>query len=343
MDLTVSVAMCTRNGAAHVEEQLRSILAQSVPANEIVISDDASSDETVSIARRVLAEASPVAGSPRLVLLENSRALGVRMNFEQALRTSTSDLIALCDQDDVWHPDRLAVGVREFSSSSDLLMLHSDARLVDESGAPMGHSLFEALGINETEQEAIRSGHGFEALLHRNLVTGATTMVRAELVTRAVPFPSPWVHDEWLAIVAAATGRLDFSDAQLIDYRQHSTNQIGVRKLTGLGKIRRVLEPRNDRNRYLLERAEVLLARLEMLGDEVSPTVLDLARAKVAHQRARAALASARYRRLLPVLREVRTGRYALFSRGNADVVRDLFQPAGNANSTSPASASRGA
>jgi glycosyltransferase involved in cell wall biosynthesis len=343
MALAVSVAMCTHNGAAHIEEQLTSILAQSRVPDEIIVSDDASTDETVQTIRRVMASTGSLKGSPRLVVLQNATALGVRKNFEQALRACTSELVALCDQDDIWHPDRLAAAIAEFDRLPDLLMLHSDARLVDEAGEWMGHSLFEALGITEAERESIRTGHGFEGLLRRNLVTGATTMVRSALVSRAAPFPSPWVHDEWLAVIAAATGRLDFFDAMLIDYRQHGANQIGVRKLTGIGKIRRVLEPRNDRNAYLLERAEVLLARLEQLGDIVPPAILELARGKVTHQSARARLSTARYRRWIPVLREARSGRYSKFSRGNADIVRDLFQPAGDPDSVSSASVSRGA
>jgi hypothetical protein len=129
-------------------------------------------------------------------------------------------------------------------------------------------------------------------------------------------------------MVASATGQLDYLPEALIDYRQHGKNQIGVRKLNLRGKIRRVLEPRNDRNSYLLERAQVLLTRLEMLGDRVPAITLELARGKVVHHQVRAALSNRRWQRLIPVLREATTGRYSRYSRGMADILRDLLQPA---------------
>jgi glycosyltransferase involved in cell wall biosynthesis len=328
---SVSVALCTRNGAAHLEEQLSSIFGQSVLPDEIVVADDASSDDTVAIVQAAFERGSGYEAhtQPRLVLIQNPEPLGVTANFQRAMEACTGDLVILSDQDDVWHPNRLSVALAIFERSPSLDMLYSDARLVDDIGAPLGQSLFEALGITTVERDAIRAGEGFNALLRRNLVTGATAVVRRALVERAIPFPAPWIHDEWLAIIAAATGDLDFSPKQLIDYRQHASNQIGVRKLGPRDKVRRIREPRGDRNRYLLERAQVLLARLEQLGKLVSADKLQLARGKVEHQRVRADLPSARPQRWLPVLREVRTRRYFLFSRGWGDVVRDLVQPAG--------------
>jgi hypothetical protein len=146
-----------------------------------------------------------------------------------------------------------------------------------------------------------------------------------------VPFPTPWVHDEWLAVIAAATADLSYLREQLIDYRQHGANQIGVRKLNLLGKVKRVLEPRNDRNRYLLERSKVLLDRLEKLDAKVNADDLELVRGKVTHQLFRSSLPTTRAKRWRPVLREARTGRYALFGRGRGDILRDLFQPVGTA------------
>jgi glycosyltransferase involved in cell wall biosynthesis len=327
---TVSVALCTHNGAAHLEEQLRSILEQSVLPDEVVISDDASSDSTLAIAQAIFDD-HPRALRPRLVILNNPEPLGVTRNFEQALLACSSDLIALCDQDDVWHRDRLRVALGRFEQSPTLELLHSDARLVDEQGAALGHSLFQALEIGQAERDAIHSGDAFAALLRRNLVTGATVMVRRELVHRAAPFPSPWVHDEWLAVITATTGVIDLSEQQLIDYRQHGANQIGVSKLGLRGKFGRLFEFRNDRNDYLLDRAQVLLGRLQELGAAVSPRDLELARGKVEHHRVRAALPARRLKRWAPVLKEVATGRYSRFSRGWADVVRDLVQPGGAA------------
>ena len=321
--LRVSVALCTHNGAAYVEEQVRSILAQTYRPAEIVLSDDASTDATIALVT-ALVEPSGVA----LTVFANSPALGVTKNFEQAVRGCTGDLVALCDQDDVWHPDRLALMVGLFDERSDLLLASGDAELVDAAGARLDHTLFEALEVDETELAAVDRGDAFAALLRRNLVTGATTVLRRNLVDIAGDFPSSWVHDEWLASMAAAVGRVMITRERLVDYRQHGANQIGAAKLSLRGKIGRVLEPRGSRNARLEARAQALVERLQLLGAAVPVAILAGARGKLDHERVRNALPANRLRRIRPVLAEARSGGYELYGRGRADILRDLVQPA---------------
>jgi glycosyltransferase involved in cell wall biosynthesis len=326
MQPSLSVALASRNGAPFIAEQLRSIFAQSVLPEEIVVSDDASTDETVSIVEAVFAEfaATPV----RTRIIRNETPLGVRENFEQAMRACSGDLISLCDQDDVWHPIRVERVTARFRGAPELLLLHSDARLVDATGGLLGYTLFEALGISAADITSIHEERAFSALMRRNLVTGATVVFRRGLLARALPVPAPWMHDEWLAVIAAAVGRVDVIEAPLIDYRQHSTNEIGVRKLNLRGKVGRILEPRGGRNSYLVERSRVLLARLNRLGTVVPDPVMTAAEAKFLHLRARDELPDSRTGRFLPVLKETLTGRYGNYSRGVGDIARDLAQPA---------------
>ena len=89
-------------------------------------------------------------------------------------------------------------------------------------------------------------------------MTGATAAIRRRLAAVAVPFPAEWVHDEWLAMVAASIGRIVPLDEQLIDYRQHGGNEIGAVELTFRGKLGRLIAPGRQRNERLLARAIVL-------------------------------------------------------------------------------------
>lgn len=325
----VSVALCTFNGAAYVAQQLRSILSQSTPPSEIIVSDDASTDGTLGIVEQVHAEWLVDGGDAAVDfrVIRNVVPLGVAANFEQALAECSGELLALSDQDDVWAPDRLQIVVGEFGRRPELLLLHSDARLVGRDGTSLGTTLFETLGITEDEKKDEHEGRAFDVLLRRNIVTGATAVVRRELVDRARPFPAAWVHDEWLAMVAAATGTVDFLDDALIDYRQHGGNQIGVTSLDAAGRLSRLQAPRTLRNARLLARAEALDERAPGLVPVPSDDCLRDIRAKAAHERARSALPSARLRRVLPVLRQWRTGGYARFGLGPQDVLRDLVQP----------------
>lgn len=327
--LSISVALCSFNGERFIAEQLLSILGQTQPPQQIVLSDDASADATVELARETVQ--SFLARHPNMELelrvLENASPLGVTRNFEQAIAACTSELVALSDQDDVWAPDRLAKVGTVFLERPELLLLHSDARLVDEAGAVLPGTLLDTLEVSADVRHAIHAGNAFDALMRRNLVTGATTVIRRSLFDRATPFPESWVHDEWLAIVAAAFDGLELMEETLIDYRQHGSNQIGVSRLSFFGKLSRMLEPGSVRNRRLLGRATALVDRFESMGEAVPQHRVEATHRKLEHERLRSRLSSHRVMRLVPLVRELRTGRYAEFGRGGLDVVRDLVQP----------------
>ncbi|MDM0011096.1 glycosyltransferase family 2 protein [Variovorax sp. J22P168] len=328
MTLPISVALCTHNGARYIAEQVRSICLQTLPPTEIVLSDDASTDDGVQVAKATLEACMQEKPGLHIAFrsFRNDPALRVTKNFEQAVRACTGELIALSDQDDVWHPERLARMHAEFARRPDLLLLHTDARLVDGSLKPLGNTLFHALEVQPFELDWLHGGRAFDVFLRRNLVTGATTLFRRSLLEQALDFPREWLHDEWLGIVASAVGRVDALEDPLIDYRQHESNQIGARRDSFLGKVGKALASRGTTHHERARKAELLLERLLSLGDQVSPDTIHKLRDKIEHQRFRAALPASRVARCLPVLREAMTGRYDKFGRGVRGVVRDLFE-----------------
>ena len=323
--MNVGVALCTYQGARFVETQVRSILEQP-QAVEVVLGDDGSTDGTVEIVRHT------VAASDRddvdLRVLPIGERLGVTANFERTTQALGTDLIALSDQDDRWRPGRLDAIVERFEDDPGLLLTFTDADLVDAAGAPLGSTLFGFLELGEGELTAIREGDAFSAFIRRNLATGATVVFRRELLAAALPFPSAWVHDEWLAVVAAALGGVAVVEDQTIDYRLHGGNQIGVSTPTLRHKLSRTLERRGERNQLLAVRFEELARRLEKL-DGVPVARRTAAHAKAVFESRRAKFPSNRLRRALPVLRLAATGEYGRYaSRGTADILRDLIQPA---------------
>lgn len=325
--LGVSVALCTHNGERFVERQIDSILAQSRLPDEVVLSDDHSTDNTVDLVKATFSRHLKRGHAlPRLVLLENPVALGVARNFEQAIAAAGTELVALSDQDDIWRPDRIEAAVAQFADRPTLLLLHSDAQLIDEVGNQLAGTLLDALEVPRAVRQKIHAGEAFDELMKRNLVTGATTMFRRSLAGLAFPIPESWLHDEWLAIVAAAVDGVDLLPECLIDYRQHGDNQIGVHKLPITGKLRRIVESGFERNRRLLARASVLSDRFERMA-VVPAERAQAARDKLQHETVRSSIPGSRLRRGPTVLRELRTGRYQRFGRGLADAFRDLVQP----------------
>lgn len=322
MAVRVSVAMCTYQGARFVREQVATILAQSVPVDELVVADDGSRDGTLDLVRDAVEHAEQQLALR--VLAPGPVPLGVTGNFERALLATSGAFVALSDQDDRWRPDRIAAGLDALGDDR-VLLAHADAALIDADGAALGPTLFDSIGVRDAEIDLVDSGRALEVLLRRNIVTGATAMLRAELIRTAAPFPSEWVHDEWLAVVAAVTGRMATSRRVVADYRLHGENQIGVTLPSMRMRLGRMLEPRGGRLERIRSTMTVLADRLPSLG--ASARTIELVQGKVAFETARAAYPRRRVARLAPI--GANAGRYARYSsQGRVDLVRDLVQPA---------------
>lgn len=320
----VSVALCTFNGARFLETQLTSILNQTRLPDEVVVSDDGSTDETLAVVERVW-RSHPSAVSVQLIRLAEGN-VGVTANFERAIRATTGDIIVLSDQDDEWRSDRIEGALAVFETSDDVVLHFGDALLIDAKGNPIGGTLFDALEISPVDLEMVRGRNAFSVLLRRNLVTGATTAFRRTLLGAALPFDPDWVHDEWLAIVAAASGRIEFSTTPRLGYRQHGANAIGARKPTLRYKVHRVLEPRGDRYETLARKFASLAARMGAAG--AAEPIIREAQRKAQHEATRAGLPASRLRRWPTIAKLARAGAYERYSsRGRLDILRDLLQP----------------
>lgn len=322
MALTTSIVLCTYNGARFLPAQWESLLAQTLLPDEIVVRDDASTDATPGLLRRLVAEARARGVTVRDAV--NPRNLGYVANFECALREASGDVLFLCDQDDVWHPDKLATQLAEFERRDALWLLCGNARRVDPRGTDLGLTLFDVLRVNRKELRNIHAGRGFEALLRRSLATGATVALRQGLLKDALPFPEGWVHDEWLAIMAAAMDGFDCIDKSLVDYRQHDSNQIGMRDRGVADKWRDLRNPRADLISALIARDERLLRRLQRMNNNVSAVHLARVGEKLAHLRTRLAIGGAPWSRIAPILGESLGGRYRDYGSGWRSALRDF-------------------
>jgi glycosyltransferase involved in cell wall biosynthesis len=296
MDDGISVALCTYNGARFLAKQIDSILDQTVRPFEIVIRDDGSSDATLSIIEEY---------GDALTLQPAGERLGVTRNFEEAVSSCSGAYVALSDQDDIWEPDKLERMRTAFAGNDTLRLVGSNATAIDENDNPMGFDLFSAIALTSTENSAVSSGRGFDALIKRPLFTGATVMFRRDLLEDALPFPADWMHDEWLAIIAAATGQVRLLPDRLTQYRQHGTNVAGIKQNTvqrRLSKLRKLTAPRTSRYRTLRARRTSLAAHLK--GIDASPDTIAISEAALTHEEFRSGLPSSRALRIGPVMKE---------------------------------------
>lgn len=200
----ISVCMTTFNGARHLAAQMESVLSQLGAEDELIIADDCSSDGTLNIISGW--------GDRRIRLLRGTRQLGVVSNFERALVAARGDFIFLCDQDDIWLPNKRAVFMQALCSV-DLVV--SDCCVTDE-----------ALNVRQSSFFELReSGPGTLRNLWRNSYLGCCMAFSRQLLDRALPFPAGLpMHDTWIGLISNATGTVCFRPEVTLLYRRHGGN-----------------------------------------------------------------------------------------------------------------------
>lgn len=218
----ISVVMATYNGGAFVREQVRSLLAQTQLPAELVVADDGSTDGTVDIIRDALA------GAPFPVRLHrNALNKGYRRNFIEAASLASAPLVAFCDQDDVWRPDKLVRMARAFDDPAVMLAYHN-AAVTDGEGRITGRLYGPDGGRKRSESsraDAWSFSLGFTQVFRQELV--AFTPLQASSRDFLFP-PERLAHDQWFFFLAGCLGRVDFIDEDLVAYRQHAGNVFGA-------------------------------------------------------------------------------------------------------------------
>jgi hypothetical protein len=144
------------------------------------------------------------------------------------MKACHGDFIALCDQDDYWLPEKLAVLEERLIEDPAIGLAFSDAQIVDANRARTGQRLRDSSLFTPGLERRLASGDAIQVMLQRKIVTGATAIFRAEFREVFSPIPKSWVHDGWIAFIIALFAKVVYVDAPLIQYRQHANQQIGA-------------------------------------------------------------------------------------------------------------------
>jgi glycosyltransferase involved in cell wall biosynthesis len=256
----IAVAMATFNPDMDLfRAQVESLRAQTDTDWVCVVNDDRSRPDRF---REIAAE---LEGDHRFVLSRADRRLGFYRSFERALELVPDDaaLVALCDQDDRWYPDKLATLRRELGGAN---LIYSDQRLVDTEGRVLAETYWTSRPNNHTN---------LLSLLIANTVTGAASLMRREVVERALPFPEvpgEQYHDHWLGLVAMTLGDVAYVDRPLYDYVQHGGAALGHAAanagIAGKGRLTERLRLAYWRGRFAASHAAYFRGylRLEVLA-----------------------------------------------------------------------------
>lgn len=319
--MKISIALCTYNGEKYLSEQLESLLNQTKPIDEIVICDDQSKDGTELVVKNFEAKL-PIR------FYKNESSLRVVKNFEKAANLCTGDIIFFCDQDDVWEKDKIQVMLDVFSKNDSLELLFSNAELVNGELEPLEKDLWQSVRFWKQQQAEFQQKKEVDILLQGNRVTGCTMAVKRSLIERVTPFPEnihpTFIHDYWLAMVAAHRGTIGIIDQKLVKYRQHASQYVGIaannqepiRFWDRFSRPREVkIAPFKDKVRYFTTLEEKLIS--------IGVTNTEKLKAIAAFYEKRATLPEKKLNRVLPASQLLFSGTYHRYK----DLEANSFAP----------------
>jgi glycosyltransferase involved in cell wall biosynthesis len=221
----VCIVLATYNGARYLDAQLQSIQDQTHLNWSLLIRDDGSTDATPQILTR-WRDRYP----SKITILPADTNRGPAGNFSALLEAVDAAYVALCDQDDVWVPERLTRGLVRLQAieaqhgADHPILIHSDLEVVDADLNTLAPSMWRHQFLRPERERDLRH------VMVQNVVTGCTVLMNRSLVAVAGPIPAAAVmHDWWIALVAAAIGTVDHIDLPLVRYRQHGRNDTGAK------------------------------------------------------------------------------------------------------------------
>lgn len=321
MTLSASVLLATCNGEAYIEPLLKSIMRQRRAPSELLVSDDASEDGTVGAIERFAEEAAfPV------LLQRNDVRLGVVTNFERLVERASGDVIFLCDQDDVWLPEKVACLMDVFQDRPDVIGVFSDSFLVDSSGDRRRGTFWSTIHCRAADRAALADGRGLIELVTRPCVPGHALGFRSSARELILPLSRGCLHDMWISRLLAGVGGLLAVEQPLVEYRLHGANAAGLR-----ANARRAFS--RDAWNAPGQWAQEAVATEELIGrlHERAPGVLGTADEAALRERAsflehRSLLPRGRLHRIRPITAEIVSGRYSRYSNGLRSIGLDLLR-----------------
>ncbi|MGB3159724.1 MAG: glycosyltransferase family 2 protein [Carnobacterium sp.] len=204
--MKISVCMASYNGGLYIKEQILSILKQLGKEDELIISDDGSSDTTSAIVQEI--------NDSRVNFILNNGKKGYTKNFENALEKASGDVIFLSDQDDVWVDNKVKVMLSHLEISD---MVVSNATIVDSQLKVIAKSHFHMYNVKK----------GFWNNFLKTRYIGACMAFKRKVLDKALPFPENpkyCAHDYWLTIVGEAFYKISIEEVPLLLYRRHGKN-----------------------------------------------------------------------------------------------------------------------
>ena len=229
----ISVAIATYNGEKYIEKQLRSVLTQTKRPDEIIISDDVSTDRTLEIIREICREEYEQDTPVNIKIIENEKNQGYIRNFRTALEACRGNVIFLCDQDDIWLPEKIARMTSLMEKYPQIQALASSFSMIDGEGKALpdydrkgtrNQKLMKRqVPVNKIAEIPTRE------LIYHNFCQGCAMAFTAEVRDRFLAHFTPEIAHDWqLNLLASVMGGTYFYNRKLFRYRIHENNTTGM-------------------------------------------------------------------------------------------------------------------
>lgn len=273
----VSIIVTSYNGGKYLAKQLDSIIGQTYEKLEIIISDDASTDDTWAIAQRYAAK------DTRIVLMRHEKNVGLHANLGGALERASGEYVAISDQDDIWRADKIE---KQLSLLDGAVGVYSDSALIDAAGNSLGFTLFQSLNIKPGADNSKTV-----QLFFKNAVSGHALLFHRSLLSIVLPFTDDFIFDHQLALASSCFGGLHFCPEPLVFHRIHGGNHTNAglagslsrkqaRQAAGVNRNdeRRVHRSRQQqRIQYVLDRVPLASEALKAHGRRDAELLQDIA------------------------------------------------------------------
>ena len=317
MNKTVSIALAAYNGPEYIASQLQSLLDQSRLPDEIIICDDSADAKTFEALQ-------PFLSLPQIKYQQNSPALGIAKNFEKAISLCCGDYIFLCDQDDVWLPEKVELMAKMLDADPELDGVFCNSDLVDSQLNALNKNLWQLRRFTPAMQKTLARGDALKVFLQRITLSGHNIAFKRRALEYILPFPElkPFYPDSWIALAIAANGKWQALNRSLTFYRVHDCNRSNPsgNALQAAGKARKSAAAKRN---YLL--AQELLQR----SGAIDTDKLKLIQTFSWHHFKRSQYSSKFLLRIVQTLCEACTLRYSKYSNGLRTIIADiLFAPA---------------
>ncbi len=202
----ITVCIATYNGEKYITEQIKSVLNELEIKDEIIISDDSSTDSTIQLINSI---------SDNRIKVYSGKFHSPIYNFENALEHSSGDIIILCDQDDIWLKGRISE-VKDYFAKTNASLIVNRCNIIDEKGALLRTSYFH--DKNPVDHSLLKN-------LINNPYIGCCMAFRRNILDLALPFPKKIpMHDSWIGLLAQHNGKCIYIDKPLVNYRRHKNN-----------------------------------------------------------------------------------------------------------------------